>query len=968
MSPSKLSETDSDGTNELHRDLIDNLVVTRYEELSNALLGQTDSIIEPRFLNQLSEVLMASDFVFEQLLRLTSQPLPIEFTCFQQSLWQPYQQGEHIEQLSALTVGCQTEEPLMSLLRRYRNLAMVRIIWREATGAANLWESTASLSELASASLEIAINFSMAELKPLIGAPFSDLGEQQYLGILGLGKLGAKELNLSSDIDLMFVYGDQGTTKGGGREVDNQKYFIKLGQKIIHLLQAVTEDGFVFRVDMRLRPFGSSGALSQSINAMIAYYQNQGREWERYALVKASHVAGDQTVCTQLLASLQPFVYRRYLDYSVFESLREMKALINREVSRTDAGENIKIGSGGIREIEFIVQTFQMIRGGKNSQLRDQQLEKVYWVLVSEGLMSFTTVKELVEAYLFLRSVEHRLQGLADLQTHDLPANKFDQLRLALSLGFNNWQDFKSTIDKHRRNVRLHFNQVIEEPGGEAEAPPAQFFLWWHDQLSVEQLEKLPGKNSESTLQLNEALSNFRNERKVVGLKSIARRRLDQLMPHLLQKVAGSQNLEVVLPRVLGVIGAIVRRSAYISLLNESPDALMLLIQLCDASAWIAEQLTLHPILLDELLNAEQLFKPPPKDELVEELNKQMACLPVSGLEEIMELLRHFKLAHELRVAVSETTGTMSTMKVSDYLTFLAEVILKAVLQHAWLSLVSKHGAPASLQGVIDELPFIIVAYGKLGGLELCYSSDLDLVFLLSELPQGMTSGERPIENTLFYTRLAQKIIHMLTTRTMSGALYEVDLRLRPSGGAGLMVSTLAGFEKYQLETAWTWEHQALVRARVVEGDAPGKQYFQSIRHRVLACERDPVKLQIEVAEMRTKMRNQLCISNEETFDLKQSKGGMVDIEFLVQYSVLRWAAEYPELTRYTDNVRILEQMASFNIITSSESKALTETYLYCRALSHQLALQKEKNIVSLHLIKSYLSIVESVSKKLLDI
>lgn len=945
------------------------LVETRCQELSS--IFENADLQKPalRFWNELPDVILASEFAFEQLLKFALQPVLIDFLTFEQSLWRTYQAGEHADQLSLLAMNCDTEEQLMSVLRIYRNLTMVRVIWREATGAADLWESTSNLSELACAALDLTIHFSINELKLSLGEPYNHAGQKQSLGVLGLGKLGAKELNLSSDIDLMFVYGEQGTTVGGNRDVDNQNYFIALGQKIIHLLQTVTSDGFVFRVDMRLRPFGKSGPLSQSINAMIAYYENQGREWERYALVKASHVAGDGAVCAELMSLLLPFIYRRYLDYSVFESLREMKALINREVSRNDANEDIKVGSGGIREVEFIVQTFQMIRGGKNQRLRDQQLEKVYWVLANENLLPIATVRKLVEAYLFLRWVEHRLQGLSDLQTHRLPSDSFEQMRLALSLGFVDWNDFKKTLARHRVNVRHHFNQVIEAPGKELQSAPAQYIAWWHGQLSEEQLVLLLGDHTDDHQSLDAFLKNFRRERKVVGLQSIARRRLNHLMPYLLERVAESQNIELVLPRVLTVIGAIVRRSAYISLLNERPEALGLLIKLCDASPWVAEHLALHPILLDELLNAAQLLSPPPIDELAQELEKQMARLPDHGLEEVMELLRHFKLAHELRVAASETTGTMPIMKVSDYLTFLAVVILKSVLQHAWTSMIEKYGIPAGIQVLEEEPVFMIVGYGKLGGLELSYSSDLDLVFLLPHLPQGVTSGLRPIDNALFYTRLAQKVTHMLTARTVNGSLYDVDLRLRPSGDAGLLVSTLAAFRKYQMETAWTWEHQALVRARVIASDAWARQEFEDIRHEVLVCRRDPIELTQAVSEMRIKMREQLSKSRDEekVFDLKQSRGGIVDIEFIVQFVVLKWAADYPELTQYTDNVRILEQMAQLNIVTLDESRSLISAYLYYRACSHRLALQKEAGIVPYASIENHVEIVTNVWAKLLQ-
>ncbi len=950
-------------------------------------LSQTQHAL---FWQQLPQLFMASEFAADQLEKLW--PLMFEGrwsdddvssgqTASQHdtdTLWVPFEKGQqyHEQGLRRLIndradsgggslLECLPESTLLQCLRHYRNREMVRLIWRDVVGEADLWETTANLSEMASASLQMAIDYYTEHLIPTLGVPYSVDGEPQALAVLGLGKLGAMELNLSSDIDLIFVYEAQGSTSGGRREVDNQHYFITLGQKVINALHKVTEDGFVFRVDMRLRPFGSTGPLAQSFLTMENYYQTQGRDWERYALIKARPVAGKIQACQRLLDLLRPFIYRRYIDYSVFESLREMKGLIRQEVGKRGKAGNIKIGAGGIREIEFIAQVFQLVRGGQDGRLREPQIRRVYSVLQAECLLPDAVVCELMEAYQFLRTLEHRLQGYADRQTHELPSDGSVQQRIALSMGFEAWQGLSVALDQHRANVHGHFSGVVEEPGvaDEVDEALSPYRQWWFGRLSEEEALALIAPRCSDPERVLAFYKRFCSAPVMSHIQSIARERLNQLMPRLLQQACSRGELDIGLPRVLDVILSILRRSAYISLLNESPYALTHLISLCYASPWIAEQLAQQPILWDELLDAVSMLAPPPRDDLKMALAQDMARLPHHGQEEVMEQLRHFKHAHALRVAAAEVSGSMPIMRASDYLTYLAEVIIRAVRDQVWQAMTELYGHPGGLHadvigrgGQKIKEGLVIVAYGKLGGLELGYGSDLDLVFLHPALPQGMTEGERSIDNATFYARVVQKITHMLTVRTASGVLYDIDLRLRPSGGAGLLVSTIDSFDKYQREKAWTWEHQALVRARAIVGSSESVAKFEQVRRATLCTARDGVALKADVLAMRERMLEYLVTKQvkADEFDLKHSRGGIVDIEFMVQYAVLRWAHQYSELVEYTDNVRILDCLAKLALFTSEDVAQLKAAYLFYRSHIHRLALQNRKKIVPLSLVADH--------------
>ncbi|MEX5571905.1 bifunctional [glutamate--ammonia ligase]-adenylyl-L-tyrosine phosphorylase/[glutamate--ammonia-ligase] adenylyltransferase [Pseudomonas lijiangensis] len=912
-------------------------------------------------------VCASSDFVTEQVCR---DPRMLLELAESGELERSFSVGELRGQIAAAVQAASSDDELGRNLRRQRMRQQVRIIWRDLTRQAELIETCRDLSEMADGSIDLAYQWLYERHCQLLGTPTGRrTGQPQHMVILGMGKLGAVELNLSSDIDLIFAYPEGGETVGAKRALDNQEFFIRLGQRLIKALDPVTVDGFVFRVDMRLRPYGSSGALVLSFNALEQYYQDQGRDWERYAMIKARVVGGDQTAGEQLLQMLRPFVYRRYLDFSAIEALRTMKQLIQQEVRRKGMAENIKLGAGGIREVEFIAQAFQLIHGGRDLSLQQRPLFKVLKTLEGQGYLPSAVTDELREGYEFLRYTEHAIQAIADRQTQMLPDNEQDQARIAFMLGFADWSAFHEQLMHWRNRVSWHFRQVIADPDSDADDEQqdddevivgGEWLPLWQESQDEEaacrQLSQAGFVDADKAIR---QLANLRGSPQLRSMQRLGRERLDAFIPRLLAQAVEHESPDLVIERVLPLVEAVARRSAYLVLLTENPDALRRLLTLCAASPWIAEQIARFPLLLDELLNEGRLFNPPLAPELAAELQERLIRIPEDDLEQQMEALRHFKLAHRLRVAASEISGSLPLMKVSDYLTWLAEAILEQVLALAWRHTVARHGTPSRPDGSLCDPSFVIVGYGKVGGIELGHGSDLDLVFIHDGDPQAETDGAKPIDGAQFFTRLGQRIIHLLTTQTNSGQLYEVDMRLRPSGASGLLVSSLGAFGRYQENEAWTWEHQALVRARVLVGSPDVGNEFGKVRATVLARERDLDKLRAEVSEMRAKMRDSLgtkltvagtaanAFDPAMVFDLKQDAGGIVDIEFMVQYAALAWSREHPALLRYTDNIRILEGLEEAGLLPDADASLLREAYKAYRAAAHRQALQNQAGTVA---------------------
>ncbi|QBF28884.1 bifunctional [glutamate--ammonia ligase]-adenylyl-L-tyrosine phosphorylase/[glutamate--ammonia-ligase] adenylyltransferase [Pseudomonas tructae] len=911
---------------------------------------------------QFARVTAASDFVLEQVVR---DPAMLVELAASGELDRAFAPGELCAQVASASQAAQSEDDLARNLRRQRSRQQVRIIWRDLSRLADLVQTCRDLSDLADASIDQAYHWLYPRHCQQFGTPIGHRsGQPQHMVVLGMGKLGAVELNLSSDIDLIFAFPEGGETEGVKRSLDNQEFFTRLGQRLIKALDPITVDGFVFRVDMRLRPYGSAGALVLSFNALEQYYQDQGRDWERYAMIKARVVAGDQVAGAQLLDMLRPFVYRRYLDFSAIEALRTMKQLIQQEVRRKGMAENIKLGAGGIREVEFIAQAFQLIHGGRDLSLQQRPLLKVLSTLEGQGYLPPAVIAELREGYEFLRYTEHAIQAIADRQTQMLPDDELDRARIAFMLGFSDWQGFHAQLMHWRGRIDWHFRQVIADPDedeneeGEVIVGGEWLPLWEEAQNEEAACRQLQDAGFADPQKALKQLAGLRASPQLRAMQRLGRERLDAFIPRLLAQAVEHADPDLVLERVLPLVEAVARRSAYLVLLTENPGALRRLLTLCAASPWIAEQITRFPLLLDELLNEGRLFSPPQAPELAAELRERLTRIPEDDLEQQMEALRHFKLAHSLRVAASEIAGNLPLMKVSDYLTWLAEAILNQVLALAWRQTVSRHGQPKRSDGSLCDPGFIIVGYGKVGGIELGHGSDLDLVFIHDGDPQAETDGAKPIDSAQFFTRLGQRIIHLLTTQTNSGQLYDVDMRLRPSGASGLLVSSLGAFERYQQNEAWTWEHQALVRARVLVGCPQVGSAFEGVRSRILGQARDLPKLQAEVSDMRAKMRDNLgtrlsaagtaanAFDAGVPFDIKQDAGGIVDIEFMVQYAALAWSHDHPALLRWTDNIRILEELEQAGLMPASDAVLLREVYKAFRSAAHRQALQKQAGVI----------------------
>ena len=767
--------------------------------------------------------------------------------------------------------------------------------------------------------------------------------------VLGMGKLGGRELNFSSDIDLIFCFTEHGETDGR-RSKSNEEFFRLLAQRVVSVLSKKTSDGFVYRVDIRLRPFGDAGPVAVSLPALETYLAQHGRDWERYAYVKARVVNkwdGAEDFYDQIL---RPFVYRRYLDFGVFSSLRDMKLMIEAEVKRKEFADNVKLGRGGIREIEFIVQTLQLVRGGTIPELRERKLLVALQKLIRPDCLTAEGSAELREAYGFLRRFENRLQAINDRQTHDVPGDDLSRARLVVAMDAPDWDRLAAELSGYRDVVAGHFGNIVlhddEEPVDTVESDSVvQAFA---SGASAEDFEAvLVNLGYSDPRSAVERLNRFRDSGFYLRLDEAGRQRLNTMMPAVVSAAAHQRNSLAALAGVLTIIESIGRRSAYFSLLNENPGALDRLVSLCSMSGMLVTQIAAHPLLLDELLDQRIFEHPPTRDELTADLAGRLRGDILDDPEASRFALRNFQQAATFRVAVTDLSGALPLMKVSDRLTDIAEIVLAGALDLARYELVGQCGTPGCVvDGRRREAQFAIVAYGKLGGLELGYGSDLDIVFLHdSKGEEQHTDGNRAVDNSVFFVRLAQRIIHVLTMSTSSGPLYEVDTRLRPNGKAGLLVSSLTAFERYQRTEAWTWEHQALLRGRPVAGDAPLREAFEELRRSILAESVRAESLQTDVTDMRRKMRDELNKGTDDLFDLKQDVGGVTDIEFIVQFLVLREACHDKSLTVWSDNIRQLEALAGAKILSAVDADLLADAYREFRSRMHRLSLAGEPRL-----------------------
>jgi glutamate-ammonia-ligase adenylyltransferase len=897
-----------------------------------ARLADLDVELPPRAAETAARVVIVSDFVLGVLLR---HPL-----AFRERLADEAPLAAEAIRARLELTG-RDEAQAMSALRRTRQIEMARIAWRDLAGLAELDVTLADVSLLAECLLGAALDYAAATLQPRFGTPRDAQGNELPLLVLGMGKLGGGELNFSSDIDLVFLYPDGVDTRA--MQIEPETYYVRLGQLLIKLLDQRTDDGFAYRVDLRLRPFGASGPLAVGLAAFEAYLVGHGREWERYAYVKARLLTGQRFEPDVFDYLLTPFVYRKYLDYGVFDSLRQMKRLIAQEVARKDMAENIKLGPGGIREIEFIAQAFQLVRGGRRPELRERSLLAVLPLLAGERQLPPGVVATLTAAYRYLRTVENRIQAMNDAQTHELPADAEQRSRLAYALREPSWEAFYDRLRGQRVAVETEFERVAWEAEGAGRGELDPLVAAWQTGDAAEMLAGTPLAGDERALDL---LRDLRHGALYQRMEEVGRQRLAAVMVRTLHALAGRQGALKCFERVLPVFRAVGRRSAYLALLNENPAALERLLGLVSESAWLARQIAEQPMLLDELLDARVFETPPTREELEALLKRVTADIAATDVEGMLDAIRVFQRTAIFRIAVADRLGSLPLMKVSDRLTDTAELVVDYALSAARRELVAKYGTPRC-GPPLREAGFAVIGYGKLAGLELGYGSDLDLVFLHdSSGAQQETDGTPPIDNERFFSRLVQRLIHFLTIQTSSGRLYEVDTRLRPSGRSGLLVTSVEGLKHYQTHEAWVWEHQALLRSRALAGAPEVCAAFETLRREVLVAHVDRAKLKGEVAKMRRRMRHELSLAKTGSFDIKQDPGGIADIEFLVDYWVLAHSAQFPELVEFPDNIRQLEALARVGLVPEDLCLRLKDAYLALRQRVHELALDEGGRVV----------------------
>lgn len=799
-------------------------------------------------------------------------------------------------------------------LRRYRSAESTRLVWRDVLGLDSVDATLAGATRLAETCLQCGLQALEQQFRDRHGQVIAEDGSVQRLVVFGLGKLGGGELNFSSDVDLVYAY-PQGGQSDGARPLAAEEYFARLGQQLAKLLDETTADGFSHRVDLRLRPFGTAGRVALSFTGMDQYFQREGRDWERYAWLKARAVAGDIDAGEAWLETLRPFVYRRYLDFTALDGLREMKAAITAEVARHDRLDDIKRGPGGIREIEFLAQSLQLIRGGREPSLRERRLLPALQALVDAGQIDADNGRALTEAYRFLRRLENRLQMLRDAQTHALPQAPLDRERIALGLGHADWPALLQALTPQRARVAAEFAELLA-PRVRTSAPDALADYW--RALPEGDAVPLAGLGLHDPGGAHQVLADFAQSSGVRALSDTASARLDRVMPALLHAATRASQPDAAVRRMLGLLQSTLRRTSYLALLDEQPSALARLVDVLSRSALLAERLAAHPLLLDELLDTRISGPLPDRDAL------QAACLDTLQIEDTEAALRELnerRLALSFRIALATLDGRQQAVDSTQQLAWLAESVVQTVLQLARRELIAAHGQ-------VPGGTFAIIGYGSLGGLELGFGSDLDLVFLYDHPRQVEASdGKRPLDAGRWFARLAQKVMTLLAAETGAGRLYEIDVRLRPDGGKGALVSSLASYRDYQRERAWTWEHQALVRARAVAGDAALCEAFAQVRGDTLTRVRDTAALHEDVRKMRARMRSELDRSDAGRLDLKQGAGGLVDLEFVLQAGVLGQAAHHPALLLACATPALIDALVRVQWLPAESAAALHQAH-----------------------------------------
>jgi [glutamine synthetase] adenylyltransferase / [glutamine synthetase]-adenylyl-L-tyrosine phosphorylase len=890
----------------------------QYERLHQAGVLHAAQEDRSSFEHALKPLIIASDFAVDTLCR---QPMA----------------GEYCQrnQTDVPLLGADDETLWSSQIRQWRARQSTRVIWRDVHAMDTVPQSLQAISNIADVALQTCLLALNQQFQSRYGVVRNAAGVAQNLVVFGLGKLGGDELNFSSDVDLVYAFGERGESDGA-RSLEAETYFTRLGQRLAQLLSDVTADGFSHRVDLRLRPYGQSGRLAISIAAMEHYFQTEGRDWERYAWIKARPVAGDMQIGQACLALLRPFVYRRYLDYGALDGLREMKTLIAAEVEKRELADNLKLGPGGIREIEFLVQAFQLIHGGREPVLRQRSLLKALPALVDLGFLSAGSAEKLYAAYCFLRRLENRVQMLRDEQTHSLPQDDFLNYRIAKALAYSDVESLHLDLKHHRDAVSEEFSRLLETKRNKPRSDA--YTLYWRalpDQASATQLSELGFQDVEP---LHSALRDYAKHASELNLDTRTRARLDHVLPMILSAAANSAAPEAALKRSLSLLYAIAKRSSYLALLEEKPAALQRLVDVVASSAWLAERLVQHPLLLDELLDhrMQQAFP------AYASLQKTVAEILLNeDTEQALHKLNELRQSMSFRIAKVTLFQQQTAAQSAKQLAVLAQVILQGVWQIAKREVEKAHG-------LLMDARFAVVGYGSVGAKELGFGSDLDVVFLYDAPASGVSNGERALDAPRYFARWAQKMISLMQTLTPAGRLYEIDMRLRPDGAKGLLVSTINSFADYQHARAWTWEHQALVRARALAGDEALCQTFHSIRAAVLRKHQDPEKVRLDILSMRQRMRGELDRSDVIKFDLKQGLGGLVDLEFFLQSRVLILANAQPDILNYQRSPDILAALKACGDISAEQYETLIQLYEYLISLSMQCSLDQRPRIAVL--------------------
>jgi glutamate-ammonia-ligase adenylyltransferase len=897
---------------------------------------------------QLQSLLQAQDNSFDTDFKNNIQRLAISSTYALNQLCRTPTLLDNLHRLKkfnldqvALTTACEQAKEIgniQKVLRQHRHAKLTEIIYLDVIHNLPLKLVLHHLSDLADQLISCALTAAERQLIAKHGQPVDTDGKPITLNIIAMGKLGGRELNFSSDIDLICSYANEGDLAGYGH-LAYQEFFTRVVKLLTKVLNDTTEDGFVYRVDLRLRPWGDSGPVALHHLALEHYYQLHGREWEQYAMVKARIVTGSESDRAFIQSIIKPFVYRKYHDYRVFEGLASLKDQIDHQARSKNMYDNIKVGDGGIREIEFFVQAFQILKGGRNNRLQSQQIFICFDILQTQNIIPTKTIKELREAYVFLRQLENKIQMMADEQSHSCPQNNLIQGRIAFALRLKDWESVQKLLDEHRTKVSHHFTELFKrETGTDSNISLSDAFSV--DKTDNQKIELLESYGLNQIAEINQKLTGFFTSKAWGFMSAKAKQRFSTLLPDLLKSVSQTKNQLILFNRLINLFSSIAGRSVYFELLHQNGHLLDRLVRLFNRSEWIAQEVAQYPMLLEYLIQPNNNKDKFDREQIANGLQVQLDN--VAGDTELeLDSLRLFKREQTIVIAIDELSEQITPLVVSQYLTELAEVVLHAVYQLACIALEDQYGKPQCIvDGVMREANFAIIGYGKLGGHEMHYQSDLDVIFLHDSTgSEQVTNGKKSIDNSIYFARLAQKIISMTSILTSSGKLYEIDSRLRPEGASGLLVTSDHAYLQYQLNKAWTWEHQALVRARHVGGSPRLQSIFQGMRQRILCIERDPQKLKQDIIKMRAKIAQTKAPKEGDYRNLKYSKGCMVDIEFMVQYWSLLHANKVSSISTYSDNIGVINELFRLDLISSRQSQLVGIYQTYHRLL-HRTVLQ----------------------------